>query len=151
MTRFIQAVLTGAFFTMIYDFFIFIGIFQNYIEKHDIKVYYNILFADHQSLLLFTLSSLFIGIVIIFLDNIKISVVLGTSLFFLSLLPLVPPIGEWLAESILMEKNITLHVGKYTYNGDLYYNGRKDIYFLDKELNKMLKFKKEDVKDEAYK
>lgn len=151
MIRFIQAILTGAFFTLIYDFFIFIGIFENYIKKYDIHVYYNILFADHQSFMLFAFSSLILGIVLIFIDNKKLSVILGTTLFMLSLSPMIPAVGESLAKKMLMQENITLHVGKYTYSGDIYYNGRRDLYFFDKELNKILKFNKENIKDEAYK
>lgn len=151
MTRFIQALLTGVFFTFIYDFFIFLGIFQNYIKKYEIDVYYNILFADHQSLFIFALFTLILGVVIIYLDNIKVSVTIITTLFIISLLPLIPSVGEEVAKTMLMDKNTTLHVGKYTYVGDLYYNGRTEVYLFDNELNKMLKFKKEDIKDEAYK
>ncbi|WP_345992035.1 hypothetical protein [Sulfurimonas sp. HSL-1716] len=151
MIRFLQALLTGVFFTFIYDFFIFLGIFQNYIKKYDIDLYYNILFADHQNFFIFALFTLMLGAVIVYLDNIKVSIIIISTLFVLSLLPLVPSIGEETAKTLLMQKNTTLHVGKYTYSGDLYYNGRKEVYFFDKELNKILRFKKEDIKDEAYK
>ena len=151
MIRFTQALLTGIFFTLVYDFFIFIGIFEHYIKKYDINVYYNILFADHQSLLFFALSSLIVGVIAIYLDNMKLSITIISVLFFISLLPLIPSIGEGIAKSMLMTKNVTLHVGKYTYQGDIYYNGRRDIYFYDEELKKLLRFKKEDIKDEAYK
>lgn len=151
MIRFLQALLTGIFFTFIYDFFIFLGIFENYIKKYEIDLYYNILFADHQSLFLFALSSLIIGFLSIYLDNIKASAIIISTLFILSLMPLIPSVGESVAKSMLMQENATLHVGKYVYGGDIYYNGRKEIYFFDKELNKMLKFKKEDIKDETYK
>lgn len=151
MTRFVQALLTGVFFTFIYDFFIFLGIFQNYIKKYNIDLYYNILFADHQNLLLFALFTLILGIIIIYIDNIKVSVIIISTLFFLSLLPLIPSIGEWTAKMMFMQKDTTLHVGKYTYEGDVYYKGRTDLYFFDKELNKMLKFNKEDIKDETHK
>ena len=151
MTRFLQALLTGVFFTFIYDFFIFLGVFQNYIKKYEIDVYYNILFADHQSLFLFALFTLILGAVVVYLDNIKVSIIIISSLFVLSLLPLIPSVGESVAKVILMQKNATLHVGKYTYTGDIYYNGRNSIYLFDKELDKMLKFNKENIKDEAYK
>jgi len=151
MTRFLQALLTGVFFTFIYDFFIFLGIFQNYIRKYEIDLYYNILFADHQSIIIFALFTLILGAIVTYLDNIKVSVIIITTLFILSLLPLIPSVGEGVAKAMLMQRNATLHVGKYTYNGDIYYNGRKTIYFFDNELNKMLKFKKEDIQDETYK
>lgn len=151
MTRFLQALLTGVFFTFIYDFFIFLGVFQNYIKKYEIDLYYNILFADHQSFIVFALFTLILGAVIIYLDNIKVSIIIISTLFFLSLISLVPPIGEGIAKAMLMQENTTLHVGKYTYTGDIYYNGRDNIYLFDKELNKMLKFNKDNIKDEAYK
>ena len=50
MSKLIQALLTGIFITFILDFFIFLGIKQNYIDFYEIDVYYNILFADHQNI-----------------------------------------------------------------------------------------------------
>ena len=53
MNKLFQAFLTGVFFTFILDFFLFLGIFLNYIKYYEIDLYYNILFADHQNIYIY--------------------------------------------------------------------------------------------------
>ena len=151
MTRLVQAFLSGIFFTFIYDFFIFLGIFENYIKKYDIDVYYNILFADHQNIFLFFTIVFIVGYLTTYIQNVKITASILALLFLISVSTLLPFIGESLGQSILMQKNINLHVGSYTYSGDLFYKGREKLYFYDKEFQKMITFTKEEVNDEAYK
>ena len=50
MSKSVQALLSGLFITFLLDFFLFLGIFQNYIRVHEIDLYYNILFVDNQSI-----------------------------------------------------------------------------------------------------
>jgi hypothetical protein len=44
-----------------------------------------------------------------------------------------------------MQKNITLKTDKFSYHGDLLYNGRKDITFYDYELKKVIILPKEKI------
>nr|WP_321266166.1 hypothetical protein [uncultured Sulfurimonas sp.] len=145
MTKFFQAFLTGIFFTFLLDFFIFLGIKQNYIDFYEIDLYYNVLFADHQNIYLYALVSSLLGFVIIYIDNVKFSLVIFGFLFILSLSTLIPPVGHALAEKLFMKKNITLQDKKHTYTGDLYYDGRSKITFYDYELKKTILLNKKDL------
>ena len=75
MSKLVQALLTGIFITFILDFFIFLGIKQNYIDYYEIAVYYNILFADHQNIFIFISSSIALGLMVTYLHNKKITLI----------------------------------------------------------------------------
>jgi len=137
MSKIVQAFLTGVFFTFILDFFFFLGIYENYIKKYDIHLYYNILFADHQNLFLFLGSSIFLGFIIIYIGR-RLALFIVTTLFIGVFITLIPSIGELVGEKLLMKKGITLYTHKFSYHGDLYYNGRKNITFYDYELKKVI-------------
>ena len=136
-TKIVQAFLTGLFFTFILDFFLFLGIKENYIDFHNIDVYYNILFADHQNIFIFLFFTVIIGFVVIYLPN-KIAIAFVGVLSLLSVSTLLPPVGKTVGEMILMQKNVTLKTKKFSYHGDIYYNGRKNITFYDYELKKVI-------------
>jgi len=138
MTKFFQAFLTGIFFTFILDFFIFLGLKLHYIDFYNIDLYYNILFADHQNIYLYTIFSILIGYIIIYVDNNKISTIILGVLFAIVSLSLIKPIGNSLGEIMFMSKNITLKDARHKYIGDIYYNGRKKITFYDYELKKVI-------------
>jgi hypothetical protein len=69
MTKLFQAFLTGAFFTFILDFFLFLGMKLNYIDKHNIDLYYNIFFADNQNIFIYGFFTLLIGYLVIYVAN----------------------------------------------------------------------------------
>jgi len=146
MSRFVQALLSGIFFTFILDFFIFLGVKLNYIDFHEIDVYYNILFADHQNIFIFTFFSLILGAFVIYIKSNKISIIVIGSMFLLTFLTLFQSVGHFVGEKILMKKNITLKDSRYTYIGDIYYDGRKTITFYDYELEKIILLEKKDLK-----
>lgn len=145
MSKLFQALLTGVFFTFILDGFLFIGILVHYINAYDIPVYYNILFADHQCWLLFGLLSLILGFVSIYLNNTKIKILILSIFFVLTALSLIPTIGNTLGQAMLMKKAQTLKDNRYTYYGDIYYEGRDFYYFYDDELQKFITLKKKDI------
>jgi len=145
MTKFIQAFLTGIFFTFLLDFFIFLGIKQNYIDFYEIDLYYNILFADHQNIFIYMIVSLLIGFIVTYVNKTRLSFIVIGSLSVLSLSTLIPSIGHGLGEMLLMEKNITYKDSKYTFRGDVYYDGRTKITFYDYELNKIIFLNKKDL------
>ena len=147
MTKAIQALLSGMFFTFFIDFFIFLGIKQNYIDFYEIDLYYNILFADHQNGYLFFTVSIILGYLIIYINNNKISITVIGFLSILALSTLIHGVGNKLGEDLLMTKNITLKDSRYTYHGDIYYDGRKQITFFDYELNKIIILDKNELKD----
>ncbi|MCW8895366.1 hypothetical protein [Sulfurimonas sp.] len=146
MTKILQALLTGMFFTFIFDFFIFLGIQQNYIDFYNIDLYYNILFADNQNLYIFFLFSVILGFIIIYLNNDKISIAIIGFLSILAMSTLIPSVGYTVGEMLFMTKNTTLKDSRYIYHGDIYYDGRKQITFYDYELKKTILLNKKDLK-----
>jgi hypothetical protein len=146
MSKLFQALLSGMFFTFILDFFLFLGIKQNYIDALNIDLYYNILFADNQNITLFLIISIILGYITLYRSH-KISFIVLGSLFLLSFLVLIPPIGYSIGEMMLAEKNRTIQTDKFLYRGDLYYKGRTQLYFYDNELDKMLKIDKNRIKE----
>ena len=152
MSRAIQLLLTGIFFTFILDFFLFLGVKLNYIDPLGFTLYYNILFADNQNFLLFFTLSIFIGWLLYFTKNIiRIPVML---LFFaLSFTTLIPSVGKAVGEWLFMKPNVTLHDKKFTFHGDIYYIGREKVLFYDHDLKKMIELDKKNLKenvDELY-
>jgi hypothetical protein len=146
MSKAVQAFLSGVFFTFILDFFLFLGIKENYIDKLEIDLYYNILFADNQNVFIFFFFSILLGYITLYLSN-KISLMVVGALFILAVATLIPPIGFSIGEAMLMEKNQTLYTEKFLYRGDIYYNGRKSIDFYDYKLDKRLKLNKNKIKE----
>jgi len=145
MSKFIQALLTGIFITFILDFFIFLGIKQNYIDYYEIHTYYNILFADHQNIFIFSLSSIILGLLITYINNKKIILSIIIPLSLLSLSTMIPKVGYSVGAYILMYKNQTLKSSKHTFIGDIYYNSRDKITFYDYELQKIIILQKKDL------
>jgi hypothetical protein len=137
MSKVIQALLSGMFFTFILDFFVILGIKVNYIDFYGVHVYYNILFADHQNFFLFFFLSIILGYLVIY-TNTKTALIVIGSLFMLSFSTLIPPIGKAVGEMMLMKKDVTLKTDKFSYHGDIYYDGRKTITFYDNELKKVI-------------
>ena len=146
MSKFFQALLTGIFFTFILDFFIFLGIKLNYIDFYEIDLYYNILFADNQSFILYTIFSAIIGYVVIYVNNNKVSAVILGILLFITSLTLISPIGYQLGEMMFMQKNVTLQDERHTYVGDIYYDGRERVTFYDYNLKKVINLDKNRLK-----
>lgn len=146
MSKLLQALLSGMFFTMFLDFFFFLGMQLHYIEALEINVYYNIFFADNQSFLLYFLLSIVLGYVTLYLSH-KVSLVVVGTLFCLSASTLIPDIGYKVGEKLFMQKDKTLYTQRFQYKGDIYYDGRSELYFYDKGLEKMLIIQKQKIKE----
>ncbi|MDH4943498.1 hypothetical protein [Sulfurimonas sp. C5] len=145
MSKFFQALLSGMFFTFILDFFLFLGIKLNYIDYYEIDLYYNILFADNQDFLIFLFFTLLIGYVTLY-TNIKLALVFVGSLFLLSFATLIAPIGNSVGAYMLSKENVILQTSRFSYHGDILYNGRKTVTFYDTELQKIIILDKKKIK-----
>ena len=66
MSKIVQALLVGMLVTFILDFFLFLGIFLNYINPLEIDLYYNILFADNQNIYIYTFFTLLFGYLVMY-------------------------------------------------------------------------------------
>ena len=144
MSKAVQALLSGMFFTFILDFFLFLGIFENYIKAKEIDVYYNILFADNQSIILFFLLSIVLGYLALYKST-KLSLIVIGTLSIISLSTLVAPIGSSLGKALLMKSDVAIHMEKFSYRGDILYDGRKSITFYDYNFQKVLKLDKNKI------
>jgi hypothetical protein len=146
MNKFVQALLSGIFFTFILDFFLFLGIKENYTDFYEIGVYYNILFADHQNIFIYALFSIIIGVLIVYVNNTKLSVFVLGIMFLLVTSTLIPSIGHKVGEMMLMQKDVIYKNAKYTFRGDAYYIGRDKITFYDYELKKIILLDKKELR-----
>ncbi len=146
MSKAIQAFLSGALFTFFLDFFIFLGIKLSYIDFYEINLYYNILFADNQNIFIYLFFTIVFGILITYIDNAKLSITVIGGLLILSLTTVIQPIGQKVGALVLMTKNVTLNDDRYTYNGDIYYDGRTQITFYDHDVKKIITLNKKDLK-----
>ena len=137
MIKLIQAFLSGIFFTFILDFFLFLSVKINYIQLHNIDVYYNILFTQHQNIFVFLFFTIIIGYLINYTST-KTALIGVGSLFILVSLTFIPPLGEKLGETLFMKKDVTLKTDKFSYHGNIYYDGRNTITFYDYKLKKVI-------------
>lgn len=145
MSKVIQAFLTGAFVSFIFDFFIFLGIKENYIDFYKIDLYYNILFADNQNIFIYLFFTALFGYLVVYNDSNKIKLTIIGTFFIASVSTLIPAIGHELGAQFFMQKNKTFKSKRYTFNGDVYYIGRKNITFYDYDLQKTILLKKEEL------
>jgi len=144
MSKIVQALLVGLLVSFILDFFLFLGVFVNYIKPLDINLYYNILFADNQNIYLYALFTLLFGYLVMYTKNaISVSVISFFSL--LVLLSLLAPIGNFLGEALFKKENVQLKTQKFTYRGDILYIGRTQVTFYDYEFKKILNLKKKNL------
>jgi len=137
MSKIVQMILSGMFFTFIIDFFLFLGIKENYIDAYNIKVYYNVLFADHQNFFVFTFFTLLLGYLVMYTSP-KISITTIGTLFILSAATLIAPVGKFAGELLLMKKDVIVKTKKFSYHGDIIYDGRKELNLYDYELKKVI-------------
>jgi len=144
MSKMVQALLSGMLITFILDFFLFLGIFQNYIRTQDIDLYYNILFADNQNIFIFLIFSAALGYITLYQSK-KISITIIGILSFLSLATLITPIGYSVGKMILMKSDVSINMQRFSYRGDIVYDGREIIVFYDYKFKKILNLEKNKI------
>lgn len=145
MSAFIQAILSGIFFTLVFDFFIYLSIWFYYIQAQEIKEYFNPFFWDNQNIILLTTVALFLSIVFgVFNKIVKNSII--ALLLIISLFATVyQPFGFYLGELILKQDYTTFKDSRYTYHGYIIYEGRQEIYFYDTDVNQTFQLNKKDL------
>lgn len=144
MSKIVQALLAGMFFTFFMDFFIFLGIKVNYIDVLNIDEFYNILFADNQNALIFYPLSILLGYLVMYRSN-KLSLIVMIPLFLLSFSTLIPPVGKALGESMFYKSDVLLQTKKYSYTGDIIYTSRTEVLFYDTNIQKVLHIDKNKI------
>ena len=142
MSKVVQAFLSGLFFTFLLDFLLFLDIFLNYIKPLEIELYYNVLFADNQNIIIFLLFTTIIGYLITYVKSSKITFSIIFTFFLFVGAGLIPQVGYKFGEVLLMKKDVVYKDAKHTFVGNVYYNGRKSIIFYDSELKKAITLEK---------
>jgi len=145
MSKIFQAFLSGVFFTFILDFFLILAVKINYIDTYNIKIYYNILFADNQNIYIFAIFTFLIGFVMIY-TNKKVYLSFVGALFVVVFMIFIPDVGYRTGEYIFMKKGVKIQTQKFKYFGDIIYNGRDGISFKDYELKKIVLLKQNKIK-----
>jgi len=145
MNKLFQAFLTGAFFTFILDFQLFLGIKLNYIDRYEINEYYNILFANHQNLLYIIPLVILIGFVTTYLKTAKVPLIALGVLFAITLLVFIPSVGERVGATLFQKKDVRYYDGRYQYRGTLYYESRQNVTLFDEELQDLITLNKKDL------
>lgn len=140
------AFLAGVFFAFFLDFFFILGLFLNYIQAQDIDVYYNVLFADHQSYLVFFPLVVTFGYLFIFFPSTKIATIIFGVCFAIVNLTQIPNIGFYMGQVMFEKKNKIIQEGKHTFVGKTVYEGRNTLWFYEDELKKIIEIQKQDVK-----
>lgn len=145
ISKIINSFFLGLIFVLLLDFLIFIGIKINYIDFYNIKVYYNVLFVDNQSYILFFVLSAFFGYLISNKKSTRVFAYIYIFLVFVALSTLYSPIGKSLGELLFQKNSLSFKVGKITFKGDLLYRGRKQTYIYRKDINKVIKLSNKDL------
>ncbi len=147
MSKLVLALLSGLFFTFILDFFLFLSFKLHYIDTYEIDLYYNILFADNQNILIYLVFTIILGYFTIYFKNMKITaILLGTLFAGVVALNIIPSLGEYVAKMVFMKPNQRLFDGRHIYHGDIYYDGRNEIYMYDNDLQRIITIEKKDIK-----
>ncbi len=146
MSKLVLALLSGLFFTFILDFFLFLSFKLHYVDRYEIDLYYNILFADNQNMVIYLVFTIFLGYFTIYFKNMKITaIILGILFFAVIALNIIPSLGEYAAKTVLMKPDQRLFDGRHIYHGDIYYEGRNKIYMYDNDLRRIITIDKKDI------
>ena len=145
-TKLASAFMAGLFFAFFLDFFFILGLFLNYIEAQDIDVYYNVLFADHQSYLVFFSLVVIFGYLFIFFPSTKIATIIFGVCFAIVNLTQIPDIGFYMGQMMFEKQNKIIQEGEYTYIGKTVYEGRDTVWFYEDELERIIEIKKSEIR-----
>jgi len=141
------AFFAGLFFAFFLDFFFVLGLFLNYIQAQGIDVYYNILFADHQSYVVFFSLVVVFGYLFIFFPSTKIATIIFSVCFVLVNLVQIPSVGFKVGQMMFERTDKVIQEDEYTYIGKVVYEGRDTIWFHEDELDKIIEIKISKIKE----
>ncbi len=133
--------LIGFILYLLLDFLFFVAIKVNYIDIYHIKEYYNVLFVDHQSVILLTVGSFLLGSLIMQTKASKIFAFAYIFMIFFTVIMMYEPIGKYVGSYMFRKNNLSFKIGKIQFSGDLLYKGRVYSYIYRKDLDKIIKLK----------
>lgn len=145
--RLFNSLIMGLVFVSILDFLYFIGLKLNYFDFYKIDEYFNVLFVDNQNFYILIPLAVVVGYLLIHSPISKLLMKVYVVVILLSSTTLYAPIGKAFGKYIFMQENQRLKLGSTTFDGDILYEGRKDIYIYRKSLTKTVKLPKNEVKN----
>jgi len=129
-------------------FFFFIGIKTGYIDHYGIVEYFNVIFVDKISWLFYWITGIVFAMLFM-LPYKRMAGALFITVTLASMLMLFPSISYKVASGMFLKDPFYIKVKPWTYNGVLLYEGRENYYLFNKENNRTMTFKKDEI-DEAY-
>ncbi len=129
-------------------FFFFIGIKLGYIDHYEIEEYFNVIFVDKISWILFWIFGL--SCAILFISPFKrVAALLIIASTLLAMATLIPAVGLSVGTQMFATEPFYIKQKPWTYKGVLLYEGRTNYYLLNDENNRTMIFNKGKI-DEAY-
>ena len=145
--KFFNAFFTGIIFVLAPIFTLFVGIYNNYFSFYGINEYFNVIFVDNVPFLRLLPVFFIFGYCFFYAPFRKIFRAFYLLLLLLCALSWYPDFGRSLGEAYFMSKPLEIDLSSNLQNeqkasGKVLYDGRREIYFLRSDNDKVVKISK---------
>ena len=142
-----NAFFTGIIFVLAPIFTLFVGIYNNYFSFYGINEYFNVIFVDNVPFLWLLPVFFIFGYCFFYAPFRKIFRAFYLFLLVLCALSWYPDFGRSLGEAYFMSKPLEMDLSSNLQNdqkisGKVLYDGRREIYFLRSDNDKVVKISK---------
>ena len=142
-----NAFFTGIIFVLAPIFTLFVGIYNNYFSFYGINEYFNVIFVDNVPFLWLLPVFFIFGYYFFYAPFRKIFRAFYLLLLVLCALSWYPYFGRSLGEAYFMSKPLEMDLSSNLQNdqkisGKVLYDGRREIYFLRSDNDKVVKISK---------
>ena len=145
--KFFNAFFTGIIFVLAPIFTLFVGIYNNYFSFYGINEYFNVVFVDNVPFLWLLPVFFIFGYCFSYAPFRKIFRAFYLLLLVLCALSWYPDLGRSLGEAYFMSKPLEMDLSsnlqsEQKTSGKVLYDGRREIYFLRSDNDKVVKISK---------
>ena len=145
--KFFNAFFTGIIFVLAPIFTLFVGIYNNYFSHYGINEYFNVIFVDNVPFLWLLPVFFIFGYCFFYAPFRKIFRAFYLLLLVLCALSWYPDLGRSLGEAYFMSKPLEMDLpsnlqSEQKTSGKVLYDGRREIYFLRSDNDKVVKISK---------
>ena len=145
--KFFNAFFTGIIFVLAPIFTLFVGIYNNYFSHYGINEYFNVIFVDNVPFLWLLPVFFIFGYCFSYAPFRKIFRAFYLLLLVLCALSWYPDLGRSLGEAYFMSKPLEMDLSsnlqsEQKTSGKVLYDGRREIYFLRSDNDKVVKISK---------
>ena len=147
LMKIFNAFFTGIIFVLAPIFTLFVGIYNNYFSFYGINEYFNVIFVDNVPFLWLLPVFFIFGYCFFYAPFRKIFRAFYLLLLVLCALSWYPDFGRSLGEAYFMSKPLEMDLSSNLQNeqkisGKVLYDGRREIYFLRSDNDKVVKISK---------